>query len=123
MNEAKGRIWMAGERMEILVDVDCIQKCEHDIAAHLPKVIGRLCGALKRKDVARHIIRNIRIGDTLALVDHRSGFAFRLEMDVHTIRVIGIYEQQAYPKEPASQAVYLLKNSLLWAVSGEQVAA
>ena len=123
MNEATGRIWMAGERMEILVDADCIQRCEHDIAHNLPKVIGRLCGTLKRKDVARHIIRNIRIGDSVALVDHRSGFAFRLEMDVHAIRVIGIYEQQAYPKEPASQAIYLLRNSLLWAVPGKGVAA
>ena len=42
MNEATGRIWMAGERMEILVDADCIQRCEHDIAHNLPKVIGEI---------------------------------------------------------------------------------
>lgn len=123
MKEAKGAIWMAGERMEVLIDAGSVQQFETEITARLPYIIGKLCGSLRRRDVARHFIQNIRIGDTVALVDKRSGYAFRLQMQAHSVRVLGIYEYQSYPKEPKQQAVYLLNSSMIWAAAGRKAAA
>ena len=122
MKEAKGQIWMAGERMDIMLSAGYVQECERDIVPQLPFFIRRLCKILNRRNVARHLIQNIRIGDTLALVDNSSGLAFRLEIDIHAIRVLGIYEYHSYPKEPTQQAIYLLNNNLLWTV-GRKAAA
>lgn len=123
MKEAKGTVFMAGEQMEVLIDAGCVQKIDTEIAARLPYVIGKLCKTLRRRDVARHFIQNIRIGDTVALVDKRSGFAFRLQMQTHRVEVLGIFEHQSYPKEPMQQAIYLLDSSLIWAAAGRKAVA
>ena len=123
MKSAKGTVFMAGERMEVLIDAGCVQKIDTEIAARLPYIIGKLCSMLQRRDAARLFVRKIKIGDTVALLDKQSGFAFRLTMQAHSVQILGIFEHQSYPKKSAQHAVYLFDNRLMWAMAGGKAAA
>jgi hypothetical protein len=123
MKEAKGTIRMAGERMEVLIDAGCVQSCKPAVARALPVITGLLCRTLKRRDVARQFIQNVRIGDTVVLIDRQTGYTYRLQMQVHSVCVLEIYQQSEKPRETAQQAVYILNGAYLWAVSDRKAAA
>jgi hypothetical protein len=72
--------------------------------------------------VARFFINDIRIGETIALVDKKAGYAFRLKIEVHSICVLGVYENPP-PERDAAHVFYLVNTNLLHAVSGRLVAA
>lgn len=122
MQEAKGTVFMAGEKMDVLISAGCIRGCRQDIALKLPMITNLLCASLERPDVARHFINKIRIGDTVTLVDRENGYAFRLEIHAHSVNVLSIYKNTERPKYDSSQIVLLL-NHRLWSVNKGRNAA
>jgi hypothetical protein len=108
MKEANGTIQMAGETMELLMDAGCIQTCNREVATKLPSITTRLRQVLSRRDVARHLIRSVRIGETVVLVDRKCGYTLRLKVEAHVIRVVGIYRKP--PKQSSRQQIVVLMS-------------
>ena len=98
MKAAENTIMMLGEKMEVFVGAGCLSGCSTHIASRLPAIVSGLCKTLSKRQVARTFMHHVRIGDTVALVDRRSGCAFRFT---------------AVPPEKAGQVFYLV-NSRLW---------
>lgn len=105
---------MAGEKMELLMDAGCIQGCSPELALKLPTITERLQKVLRQKDIARHFIQEVRIGYTVALVDRKCGYTFRLRMEAHAVHIVGIYQKP--PKDIAQQVVVLFGDRLFGAV-------
>ncbi len=121
MKGTSGTVRMSGEKMDVLVDAGFLAACKTDIAVRLPSTVARLRKTLTMRGVARYFIHDIRIGETISLVDKEAGCAFRLKVEAHSICVIGIYENP--PPRNASQVLYLVNTNLLRAVKGRLVAA
>ena len=113
---------MAGEMMEVVLDADCVANCAPHIAAKLPAVTRRLCKSLSIPGVARFFIHQVRIGDTVALVDRNAGHTFRIRMEAHSVRVLEVYENGWRP-EGDTPAVYLVNWGLLRPVVGQKAVA
>jgi hypothetical protein len=123
MKETNGTVRMAGEPMEVMVDAGCLAECKPGVAMQLPSIVSRLCKTLSMRGVARYFINDIRIGETIALVDKQAGYAFRLRIGAHSIYVMGIYENQP-PQKDNAHVLYLVNNtSLLRLAAGRLVAA
>ncbi len=132
MKSSNGTVRMSGEPMEVLVDAGCLaeckpsvatQECKPSVATQLPSIVTRLCKTLSMRGVARYFINDIRIGETIALVDKKAGYAFRLKIGAHSICVMGIYENQP-PQKDNAHVLYLVNNtSLLRLAAGRLVAA
>ena len=116
-----GRICMAGEMMDVIVNAGCLAVCKPSVAAQLPTIVPRLCETLHLPTVARYFMRDVRIGDTVALVDRENGVAFRLRMETHAVCVLGIYQNQRPPED--TPVVYLVNTHLLRSIQGRAVAA
>lgn len=112
MKAAENTIMMLGEKMEVFVGAGCLSGCSTHIASRLPAIVSGLCKTLSKRQVARTFMHHVRIGDTVALVDRRSGCAFRLKMEAHSVCILGI-SFTAVPPEKAGQVFYLV-NSRLW---------
>jgi len=121
MKGTNGKISMSGEKMDVFVDAGYLKGCKPSIAKELPSIVTRLCKTLSMRSVARYFIRDIRIGETITLVDKTAGYAFRLKVDSHNICVLGIYEN--YPPKGNAPIVYLVNTNLLRPVAGRLVAA
>ena len=123
MKSSNGTVRMSGEPMEVLVDAGCLAECKPSVATQLPSIVTRLCKTLSMRGVARYFINDIRIGETIALVDKKAGHAFRLKIGAHSICVMGIYENQP-PQKDNAHVLYLVNNtSLLRLAAGRLVAA
>jgi len=116
-----GKVCMAGEMMDVIVDAGCLADCKPSVAAQLPVIVPRLCETLPLPTVARYFMRNVRIGNTVALVDKENGVAFRLRMETHAVCVMGIYLNQRPPED--TPVVYLVNTHLLRCIQGRAVAA
>lgn len=81
MKGPKNTIIMSGEPMEVFVGAGCLASCKPKDAAELPAILPKLCENLSSRGVGRYFIRNIRIGETIALVDRNLGYSFRLKME------------------------------------------
>jgi len=121
MNGTNGTISMSGEKMDVFIDAGCLAGCKPGLAAQLPSIVTRLCKTLSMRSVARYFIRDIRIGETISLVDKKAGYAFRLKVGAHDICVMGIYENQ--PPKDNTHVLYLVNTNLLRSVAGRMVAA
>ena len=73
--------------------------------------------------MAKTFINHIRIGDTVALIDRRNNCTFRLQVNAHSICVLGIRYNTVPPKN-TSKVFYLANTKLLlqvpngrWAVA------
>lgn len=119
MKEENGII-MSGEKMELLMGSGCIQSCDPELAVKLPSISERLSRTLQHKDVARYFIRDIRIGETVALVDRQCGYTFRLRVEAHAVHVVGIYRKP--PKNTVQQMVVLFGDRMFGAVCGKAAA-
>lgn len=116
-----GKVYMAGEMMDVVVDAGCLADCKPSVAAQLPVIVPRLYKTLPLPNVARYFMRDVRIGDTVALVDKENGVAFRLRMETHTVCILGIYTNQRPPED--TPIVYLVNTHLLRSIQGRAVAA
>ena len=96
------------------MDTGCIQACNPELALKLPAITARLRQVLRRRKIARHFIRDIRIGDTVALVDRKCGYTLRLRMEAHAVHIVGIYQKP--PKDIAQQIVVLFGDRMFGAV-------
>lgn len=121
MNGTNGTINMSGEEMNVFIDASCLANCKSGIASQLPSIVARLCKTLSMRSVARYFIRDIRIGETISLVDKKAGYAFRLKIGINNICVLGIYENQ--PPKDNTHVLYLVNTNLLRSVTGRMVAA
>jgi len=123
MKEQAGTIVnMAGEKMEVMLEAKCITQCASATASRLPELMHRICRTLTRHNVAHVFMKNIRIGDTVALVDKVNGYACRIKMEAHTVRILEIYETENQPAASV-KAVYLVNRGLLRAVPGGKAVA
>lgn len=112
MKGPKNTINMSGEQMEVFVGAGCLSECGSLLASRLPAILPKLCKTLSMRPVARRFINDIRIGDTVALVDKRMGYVFRLKMEAHAVCILEI-NRNATPPKDAAQVFYLV-NSRLW---------
>ena len=112
MKGTEHTITMLGEKMEVLVGAGCLSDCSAQLAARLPAVVSSLCKTLTKRHVAKTFMNNVRIGDTVALIDRRNGCTFRLRMEAHSVYILGIHFSTA-PLEQAGQ-VYYLAHARLW---------
>ena len=113
---------MSGEKMEVLLEAGCVTRCAANVAAKLPQIMHRLCRTLARREIAKYFINDIRIGETVGLVDKMNGYAFRFRMEAHTIRVLEIHENNNRPADSAN-TVYLVNWGALRSVSGGKAVA
>lgn len=122
MKGPKNTITMSGEQMEVFVGAGCLSECGSWLASQLPVILPKLCKTLSMRPVARRFINDIRIGDTVALVDKRMGYVFRLKMDAHAVCILEINRTTTPPKDAAQ--VFYLVNSRLWQpISGRTAVA
>lgn len=122
MKGPKNTITMSGEQMEVFVGAGCLSECGPWLAAKLPAIVPKLCNTLSMRSVSRKFINDIRIGDTVALVDRRMGYVFRLKIEAHVVCVLEIERTTIPPKDTAQ--VFYLVNSRLWQpVSGRTAVA
>ena len=112
MKEQTGSIYMSGEKMEVLLEAGCVTSCPPAVATKLPEIMSALCKSLCIRAVARYFIRDVRLGEIIALVDRKNGYTYRLRMDVHAIRVLEIYDN-THTLERNAHAVYLVDWGLL----------
>ena len=98
---------MSGEKMEVLLEAGCVTRCTADVAVKLPQIMHRLCRTLAKREIAKYFIHDIRIGETVALVDKVNGYTFRFRMEAHAIRVLEIHENDTRPAVSAN-TVYLI---------------
>jgi hypothetical protein len=111
---------MCGEKMEVLLEAGCVTNCTSAIAGKLPGIMRQLCKALEMREVAWFFINDVRIGETVALVDKVNGYTYRVRMEAHAIRVLEIYENSRSPENTRS---FILVNwGLLRAVSNLEMA-
>jgi len=123
MSESTGTIIrMAGEKMEVLLEAGCVTQCAPAIVGRLPEIMHKICRTLNRYSVAHTFIKEIRIGETAALIDKVGGYACRIRMEAHAVRVLEIYETKNQPAVSV-QAVYLVNGGLLRAVAGRKAVA
>ena len=123
MQETVNTITMSGETMEVFIGAGSLSDCRPGAAVRLPGIISDLCQTLSRRSVAKTFINHIRIGDTVALIDRRNNCTFRLQVNAHSICVLGIRYNTVPPKN-TSQVFYLANTKLLrqvpngrWAVA------
>lgn len=112
MQETVNTITMSGETMEVFIGAGCLSDCWPGIAVRLPGIISDLCRTLSRRSASRTFINHIRIGDTVALIDRRNNCTFRLQVNAHSICVLGIHYNTMPPKN-TSQVFYLANAKLL----------
>lgn len=98
MQETVNTITMSGETMEVFIGAGCLSDCRPGTAVRLPGIISDLCKTLSRRSVARTFINHIRIGDTVALIDRRNNCTFRLQVNAHSVCVLGIRYNTVPPK-------------------------
>jgi len=122
MKNPTGTILMSGEEMEILLEAGCVTSLAPAAAAKLPGIMDRLCKSLSIRLVARYFIHDVRIGETVALVDKTTGYTYRIRMEAHAVRVLEIYENRHHPEDD-TPAVYLVDWGLLRSVSGVKAVA
>ncbi len=122
MKSPNGTVRMAGEQMDVLVDAGCLAGCKPGVAMKLPSIVTRLCKTLSMRGVARYFINDIRIGETISLVDKKAGYAFRLKIGAHSVCVMGIYENHS-PQKDGTHVFYLVNTNLLRIAAGRPVAA
>lgn len=113
MKGPKNTITMSGEQMEVFVGARCLADCGSSLAARLPEIVPQLCNTLSMRAVSRMFINNVRIGDTVALVDKKMGYVFRLKMEAHAVCVLEISRNTVPPKD-AAQVFYLVNSTKLW---------
>lgn len=123
MQETTNTIIMLGETMEVFVGAGCLSDCRPGTAVRLPGIITNLCKTLTKRSVSKTFMNHIRIGDTVALIDKKAGCTFRLQVNAHSICVLGIRYNTVPPKNTA-QVFYLANTRLLqqipsgrWAVA------
>ena len=122
MKDTTGTVVMSGEKMEVLLEAGCVTNCTSDIAGKLPGIMELLCKTLTVRDVARFFINDVRIGETVALVDKGNGYTYRIRMDAHAVRVMEVYENHRRPANGV-KAVYFLNWGLLRSVPGQKAVA
>jgi hypothetical protein len=122
MENPKGTVLMSGETMEVLLEAGCVTDCAPELVMKLPGVMNQLCKTLSVKDVARFFIHDVRIGETVALVDRVNGYTYRIRMDAHAVRVLEVYESGRHSANDV-QAVYFMNWGLLRAVSNRMAVA
>jgi hypothetical protein len=122
MENPKGTVLMSGETMEVLLEAGCVTDCAPELVMKLPGVMNQLCKTLSVKDVARFFIHDVRIGETVALIDKVNGYTYRIRMDAHAVRVLEVHESGRHPANDV-QAVYFMNWGLLRAVSNRQAVA
>ena len=120
MQETVNTITMSGETMEVFIGAGCLSDCRPGAAVRLPGIISDLCQTLSRRSVAKTFINHIRIGDTVALIDRRNNCTFRLQVNAHSICVLGIRYNTVPPKN-TSQVFYLANTKLLRQVDRKSV--
>ena len=113
---------MSGEKMEVLLEARCVTHCTPAVAGRLPQIMRRLCKSFAKRNVARFFINDVRIGETVTLVDKTSGYTCRIKMEANAVRVLEIYENAHRPEESAN-TVYLVNIGLLRAVPGGKAVA
>jgi len=113
---------MLGEKMEVLLEARCVTHCSPEVAGRLPQITHQLCRALARRNVARFFIHDVRIGETVALVDRKNGYSCRIKMEAHAVRVLEIHENITRP-EVSANIVYLVNTGLMRVVSGRKAVA
>lgn len=121
MKGPKNTITMSGEQMEVFVGAGCLSHCGSSVASRLPDIIPKLCHALSMRAVSRMFINNVKIGDTVALVDRKMGYVFRLKMEAHAVCVLDI-SQNTVPPRDAGQVFYLVNSAKLWQPLGNRSA-
>jgi hypothetical protein len=92
-------------------------------AAKLPELVANLCKTLEARNVARYFIRNVPIGDTVALVDKKIGHTYRLRVEAHTIVVLSISKQQPEPTTTTMPVLFLFNSRIMQAYRNKVVAA
>ena len=122
MKCSENTIIMSGEQMQVFIGASCFEGCTPPEASRFPAILPKLCESLSSRSVARYFIRNVRIGDTIALVDKSLGYSFRLKMEAHSVCILSINKNLVPPKNK-DQVVYLVNYRLLHSVQGMAVAA
>lgn len=122
MKGLENTITMSGEPMEVFIGAGCLSGCKPSEAAELPAILPKLCESLTSRSVARHFIRNIRIGETIALVDRNLGYSFRLKLEAHSVCILSIIKAVS-PPLGSTQVFYLTNSRLLQPVRRMAVAA
>ena len=122
MKDPTGTVRMCGVKMEILLEAGCVTSFTPAAAAKLPGIMNRLCKSLSIRPVARYFINDVRIGETVALVDKGNGYTYRIRMEVHAVRVLEIYENRHHPEDD-TPAVYLVDWGLLRSIAGVKAVA
>lgn len=124
MKAKKGSVHMAGEKMEILFDAGCVRNFRPEKAMALPKITGLLCKALRRRDVSRKLIRNVRIGETIVFADRCCGYTYQLRIEAHAIYVLGVWKWAEEPtRDFLNNVVYLMGDAFLKVTPARVVAA
>ena len=122
MKGPENTITMSGEPMEVFIGASCLAGCKPNEAAELPIILPKLCESLSSRSVARYFIRNIRIGETIALVDKNLGYSFRLKIEAHAVCILSINKNLS-PPIGSAQVFYLANSRLLHSVRRMAVAA
>ena len=111
------------ERMEALLEPECIINCTPVVSTQLPRIIARLCKSLETREVISFIRQAARIGDTFALVDNVNGYTYRVfRSEEHLLRLLEIYENRSKPAENIN-AIYFLNWRLSDLISANEVTA
>ena len=123
MKGQENTITMSGEQMDVFVGAGCLVKCSSQVTAKLPEILPKLCKTLSLRSVSRKFMRHVRIGDTVALIDRKMGYSFRLKMKAHTVCILEINKNTVPPKD-AAQIFYLVNSrQLLQPVIGRMAVA
>ena len=115
-----GSVNMLGQEMRVLVSAGCMTDFTPDRAIQLPRITVELCKTLSMRQVARSLMLNIRIGETVALVDKNTGYTYRLQMGNSEILVLGIYDSRQQPDYPVAHTLVLVNTRLLELVNGSR---
>lgn len=113
-----GTVNMLGQQMKVLISAGCVTDFTPDRALQLPRITGELCKTLSMRQVAKSLMLNIRIGDTVALVDKNTGYTYRLQTEKSEILVLGIYDNRRQPDYPVEHTLLLINTRLLKLVNG-----
>lgn len=122
MKQQTGIAFMLGKKMEILLEAECVTNLTPSIAAKLPDIMNRLCKSLSIRFVTRYFVKNVRVGETIALVDKTTGYTCRIRRGAQSIRVLEIYDNRHRPQDDAT-ALYLVDWGLLRSVSNAKAVA
>lgn len=123
MKDQKNTVIMSGEKIVILVDAACLTGCRAPEAAKLPALVSGLCQTLASRNVARYFIHNVRIGETVTLVDKKVGHTFRLKMEAHTVVILSISKHLPKLQENRMPVLFVVNSRILQAISNKAVAA